>query len=162
MKNITSIALFTLSLLTISATIFAAATTDNERLHIKAAIPNATLADRVADELDFLDSLTATATELNYVAGVPGSLDYFAATLTTNFQGIAASDCKDSGAITVTGAAAGDPCSLGVNATAGALDITFTCYVSAADAVKIHVCNETASDITGMASGAYKVRVWDS
>lgn len=93
-----------------------------------------------------------------YRAGIKISSPYVA-TLTTNFQGIAASDCKDSAAITVTGAAANEACLVAPNATAGALDITFTCYVSAANAVKIHLCNETTSAITGMASGAYKVRV---
>lgn len=92
--------------------------------------------------------------------GTPIS-DSYAATLTTNFSGIAANDCKDSDAITVTGAAANDTCQVGPNATAGALDIVFSCYVSAANAVKIHLCNQTGSDITGMASGAYTVRVTD-
>ena len=87
--------------------------------------------------------------------------DSYAATLTTNFVGIAANDCKDSAAITVTGAAANDVCAVGPNATAGALDIVFTCYVSASNAVKIHLCNQTGSDITTMASGAYAVRVFD-
>lgn len=87
--------------------------------------------------------------------------DSYAATLTTNFQGVTANDCKDSAAITVTGAAANDTCEVGPNATAAALDLIFTCYVSAANAVKIHVCNQTGSDIVGMASGAYAVRVTD-
>lgn len=42
-----------------------------------------------------------------------------------------------SSAITVTGAAVGDPCFVGVPSAAAALKANFTCYVSAADAVKV-------------------------
>lgn len=96
-------------------------------------------------------------------AGASGTTiaDSYAATLTTNFQGIAASTCKDSAAITATGAALLDGCVVGPNATAAAKNVTFTCYVSAADAVKIKVCNQTTTAITDFASGSYTVRSFD-
>ena len=97
----------------------------------------------------------------NAVDQIVGAVGY-QATLTTNFQGVTASLCKDSGAVTVTGASAGDKCSVTPNATAGALNLGFTCYVSASNAVKIHVCNPTVSAITGMASGAYYIDVKDN
>ena len=87
--------------------------------------------------------------------------DSYAATLTTAFNGVAANDCKDSAAITVTGAATGDTCTVGADATNAAKDLTFTCYVSAANAAKIHICNPTGSTVTGVASGTYNVRVFD-
>ena len=43
----------------------------------------------------------------------------------------------ESTGITVTGARANDECTVGENATAGALKADFSCYVSAADTVKI-------------------------
>ncbi len=54
--------------------------------------------------------------------------------------------CTDSSAITVTGALAGDPCFVGPP-TAIADNSSFTCYVSAADAVKVRHCPAgTAAD----------------
>lgn len=42
-----------------------------------------------------------------------------------------------SSSITVTGAQVGDPCEVGVPAAAGALNAEFTCFVDAADSVKV-------------------------
>lgn len=44
---------------------------------------------------------------------------------------------QESSGITVTGAQAGDPCAVGVPTAAGALAAEFTCYVSAANTVKV-------------------------
>lgn len=44
---------------------------------------------------------------------------------------------QESGSITVTGAAVGDVCSVGTTTAAGGLAAQYTCYVSAADTVKI-------------------------
>ena len=71
------------------------------------------------------------------------------------------STCDESSAITVTGAAVGDPCMVGVPVAAGALNVSWTCYVSAADAVKIKVCNPTAGAINP-ASGTFYVRTFSS
>lgn len=58
------------------------------------------------------------------------------ASATIDFASSAAAPV-DSNAITVTGAAAGDPCEVGVPTAAGALKAQYTCYVSATDAVKV-------------------------
>lgn len=65
--------------------------------------------------------------------------------------------CTDSSGQTVTGAAVGDTCEIGPNATAGALSGTWTCYVSAANTVVIKFCNPTAGSINP-ASGSFRVR----
>ena len=104
--------------------------------------------------------VTATAAELNFVASVPASLDFYPGTLTTNFVGVAASTCKDSAAITTTGAAGGEPCDVGIG-TADSTALAWSCYVSAANAAKIRICNPSASVVaTGNVSTAYRVRVW--
>ena len=64
--------------------------------------------------------------------------------------------CTDSSAITVTGALAGDPCFVGPPA-AIANNSSFTCYVSAADAVKVRHC--PAGTAIDPASATYFVRV---
>lgn len=69
--------------------------------------------------------------------------------------------CTESSAITVTGAKTGDPCMVGVAATPGALNVSWTCYVSAADAVKVKVCNPTAGAIDPASQTVY-VRVFSS
>lgn len=73
----------------------------------------------------------------------------------------ATTTCADSTAITVTGAAVGDPCAVGYDgATVNAANSSFSCYVSAADAVKVRHCAAgTASDPT---SATFRVRVISS
>lgn len=71
--------------------------------------------------------------------------------------------CEDSSAVTVTGARAGDTCHVGApvsvgNADAGAKG-TFTCYVSAADAVKVRFCTQSYEN---PASDTFKVRVFSN
>jgi len=77
---------------------------------------------------------------------------------TIDFGSAAANTCVESSAITVTGALAADTCEIGPNATAGALGGSFTCYVSAADAVKGKFCNPTVGAIDP-ASGLFGLRV---
>ncbi len=51
--------------------------------------------------------------------------------------------CADSTGHTVTGAQIGDPCFVGVPADAtdaGFTNITLSCYVSAANTIKVHAC----------------------
>lgn len=76
------------------------------------------------------DSPSPTATTANKVTrllSASGTVD-FASTRDGRVE---------SSAITVTGAQAGDSCTVGENATAGALAADYSCYVSAANAVKI-------------------------
>lgn len=67
--------------------------------------------------------------------------------------------CTDSSAITITGAQTGDPCFVGAPTTAAA-NSTFTCFVSAADAVKVRHC--PAGTAIDPASATYRVRVISS
>lgn len=64
--------------------------------------------------------------------------------------------CTDSAGITITGAQAGDPCFVGPPA-AIANNSSFTCYVSAADTVKVRHC--PAGTSIDPASATYNVRV---
>lgn len=69
--------------------------------------------------------------------------------------------CRDSSAITVIGAQVNDPCFVGMPATLTAggtgLHESFTCYVSAADAVKVRACAAGTAD--DPPSVVYEVRV---
>lgn len=69
--------------------------------------------------------------------------------------------CAESSAITVAGAALGDACFVGApvlaNADAGVLNGSFTCFVSAADAVKVRFCG-----IDNPASATYEVRTFSN
>lgn len=67
--------------------------------------------------------------------------------------------CADSSAITVTGARAGDACSVGTPAAATA-NLSFTCYVSATNEVKVRAC--AAGTAADAASATYYVRVISS
>jgi hypothetical protein len=99
------------------------------------------------------------------ILGDSGTLleDSYVATLTTNFVGVAANDCKVSAAITLTGAAAGDICVVGVP-TSDTTDLSYTCVVTATDAAKIKICNPTAAVVgsgTNPSTGVYTVRSLD-
>lgn len=77
----------------------------------------------------FGSAATASSTHA-VVKALAGSRDYnFPATTNT---------CLDSPSITVTGVTLGDPCMVGVDQAPGEYDIS--CYVSAADTVKVHFC----------------------
>jgi hypothetical protein len=78
-----------------------------------------------------------------------------AGSITVDFAS-ATNTCVDSSAITVTGAVAGDPCFVGAPTTIVA-NTHFSCYVSAADAVRVRYCPAgTAADPL---SATYSVRV---
>lgn len=85
--------------------------------------------------------------------------DSYAASSTQNIGSISANTCTDSSAITVTGAAVNDACAVG---TAAAIEagLSVTCFVSAADAVKVRLCNVTVGAVDP-ANQAYAVRVFD-
>lgn len=68
--------------------------------------------------------------------------------------------CEDSSAITVTGAAAGDPCIVGSPATMPHANSWTMCYVSATNAVKVRHCAHGASG--NPAAATYYVRVISS
>ena len=68
--------------------------------------------------------------------------------------------CEDSTAITVTGAQVSDPCFVGPPDTldaGGGGNSSFTCYVSAADAVKVRHCASGTADDPNTAT--FNVRV---
>lgn len=69
--------------------------------------------------------------------------------------------CEDSTGITVTGAQTGDPCFVGppttISGAGTGLHSSFTCYVSAADTVKVRHCAAGTAD--NPASATYLVRV---
>lgn len=99
-------------------------------------------------------SLLGSATESNAIThsySASAVIDFASATIT----------CEDSTGITVTGAVAGDACFVGAPTTiSGAgtgLHSTFSCYVSAADTVKVRHCAAGTAD--NPASATYFVRV---
>lgn len=108
---------------------------------------------------DFWGGLTIGAAG---IAGTAGNIikESLGASATYDAASITAT-CDESSAITVTGAAVGDPCMVGVPVAAGALNVSWTCYVSAADAVKVKVCNPTAGAINPT-SGTFYVRTFSS
>lgn len=72
--------------------------------------------------------------------------------------------CEDSTGITITGAQTGDPCFVGppttISGAGTGLHSSFTCYVSAADTVKVRHC--AAGTVDNPASALYRVRVISS
>jgi hypothetical protein len=100
-------------------------------------------------------SLFGTTTETsNVVTRVLGgsiAFDFASVTIT----------CEDSTGITVTGALAGDACFVGppttISGAGTGLHSSFTCYVSAADTVKVRHCAAGTAD--NPASATYYVRV---
>jgi len=72
--------------------------------------------------------------------------------------------CEDSTGITVTGAVAGDACFVGppttISGAGTGLHSTFSCYVSAADTVKVRHCAAGTAD--NPASATYYVRVFSA
>lgn len=72
--------------------------------------------------------------------------------------------CEDSTGITITGAQTGDPCFVGppttISGAGTGLHSSFTCYVSAADTVKVRHCAAGTAD--NPASATYRVRVISS
>lgn len=72
----------------------------------------------------------------------------FATAPVIDIGNVVAVTCLDT-STTVTGAAIGDTCTVGLPATPAA-NVSFTCYVSAADTVQIRVCNPTAAGVDGI------------
>lgn len=64
--------------------------------------------------------------------------------------------CEDSSGITATGASVGDTCFVGVDATGYSANGVFTCYVSAANTVKVRHCGVGTAD--NPADAGYRVR----
>lgn len=92
---------------------------------------------------------TTTANKTTRMLATSSVQDFAAQTIT----------CVDSAGVTLTGAQAGDPCMVGAPTTIAA-NTSFTCYVSAADTIKIRYCPAgTAADPP---SGTYFVRVISS
>lgn len=86
--------------------------------------------------------------------------DSYAATATLDIASITSVTCLDTAlGSNVTGAAVGDVCVLGLPAAPTA-NVAFSCFVSAADTVKIRACNPTGSAVDP-ASASYSVRVFD-
>jgi hypothetical protein len=97
----------------------------------------------------FFAGASAAAVSTNQVTrtlGASSTIDFVAGTII----------CTDSAGITVTGALAGDACSVGLPASPAA-NSTFSCYVSAADTVKVRHC--PAGTAIDPASATYYVRV---
>lgn len=97
----------------------------------------------------FYAGSAAAATATNIVSrslGATATIDFASGSIV----------CTDSSGITVTGALAGDPCFVGPPA-AIANNSSFTCYVSAADTVKVRHC--PAGTVIDPASASYSVRV---
>lgn len=74
-----------------------------------------------------VDSTGTTANRVSRLLSASATIDFTATTVGRT----------ESSAITVTGARVGDSCTVGDDATAGALKADFSCYVSAANAVKV-------------------------
>lgn len=95
------------------------------------------------------------ADRITRTLGATATVDFAAGTI----------KCDLSSAITVLGARTGDPCHVGAPTTLGydggaGLNATFTCHVSANDAVKIKHCPAGTADDPPEAS--YQVRVISS
>lgn len=84
--------------------------------------------------------------------------DSYAGSTTFNFASVTTT-CEDSTGFTVTGAATGDVCIVGVPSTGGSSNGTYSCYVSAADTVKVRHCAAGTAD--DPASATFTVRVFD-
>lgn len=101
-----------------------------------------------------LGTTTETANVITKSLGGSATIDFASVTIT----------CEDSAGITVTGAVAGDACFVGAPTTiSGAgtgLHSSFTCYVSAADTVKVRHCAAGTAD--NPASATYYVRVFSA
>jgi hypothetical protein len=99
----------------------------------------------------WIGTSAATANKVTRTLGGSIAFDFASVTIT----------CEDSTGITVTGALAGDACFVGppttVSSAGTGLHSSFTCYVSAADTVKVRHCAAGTAD--NPASATYYVRV---
>lgn len=87
-------------------------------------------------------------------------LSLLTGTASLDFTALAGNTCEEF-AITVTGAADGDPVSLGVPAAAANVDnkATFTAFVSAPDTVLVRRCNPTAGATADPAAATVRANV---
>lgn len=93
------------------------------------------------------------------IGGIGTKLDdSYATPATIDFAGVT-DQCEDSSGITVTGAAVNDGCVVGPPATMPCAHCWLSCYVSAADTVKVRLCAHGASG--NPASATYSVRTLD-
>lgn len=90
-------------------------------------------------------------------AAITGS---FVGSHTIDLGPIGANSCASDQTVTVTGAAAGAPCVVGTPAD-GADRVQAVCFASAADTVKIRICNGTATASVDPPSVTYTVRVFN-
>lgn len=103
-------------------------------------------------------TLLGTTTETNnaITKSLGGSIAFDFASVTIT--------CEDSTGITVTGAVAGDACFVGppttISGAGTGLHSSFTCYVSAADTVKVRHCAAGTAD--NPASATFYVRVFSA
>jgi carbonic anhydrase/acetyltransferase-like protein (isoleucine patch superfamily) len=86
--------------------------------------------------------------------------DSYSVSATVDLADTLTATCTVGAGVTVTGAAVNDLCLIGPNATAGALQGSWTCFVSATDTVKPVFCNPTVGSINP-ASGTFTFRVFD-
>lgn len=93
---------------------------------------------------------TSTGNKVTKMLGTSSTIDFATATTT----------CTESSGITVTGAAAGDPCFVGTPTTGGSSNASYTCYVSATNEVKVRHCAAGTAD--DPASATFYVRVISS
>lgn len=102
----------------------------------------------------FVGPAATTTTAANRIDNV------LAGSITFDFASVTIT-CEDSTGITVTGAAVNDPCFVGppttISGAGTGLHSSFTCYVSAADTVKVRHCAAGTAD--NPASATYTVRV---
>ena len=111
-----------------------------------------------------LTALVATTTvkgTTGVIAGTAGATitgSHASGALTLDL-GTTTNSCSVTAEQTVTGAQVGDACTVGVNATAGGLGGSWSCYVSSAGKAIVKFCNPTAGAIDP-ASGAFYVRTF--
>ena len=102
----------------------------------------------------FVGPAATTTTAANRIDNV------LAGSITFDFASVTIT-CEDSTGITVAGAAVNDPCFVGppttISGAGTGLHSSFTCYVSAADTVKVRHCAAGTAD--NPASATYTVRV---
>lgn len=105
-------------------------------------------------------ALRLTVGTSGIIIGATGTAldDSYAAASTIDFASTS-NTTTDSSGITVTGAAVGDTCTVGVPTAAAVAGASFTCYVSAADTVKVRFTAVGAG--IDPASGSFNVRTFD-
>lgn len=98
--------------------------------------------------------VSSTTNKVSRTLSASATIDFATATIT----------CTDSSAIVLTGARVNDPCFVGppttISGAATGLNSTFSCYVSAADNVKVRHCAAGTAD--DPASAIFAVRVFSN